>query len=891
MKEIKSHLSSLPTGLTFDQAFAETTKEPEDLKEFQTALKKENCHDLKHLLKRTPRDQHQKIKFRLLWNALAAGDAQSFQRALDTEAILAQQINLQNLALQVAVEQGNLSVTENIVKFNKSQTQIDKIIAVDDYQALFRAAKKRDFPTTAHINTRLPNTFEYVQNHFLPKLGLITLLFKEALEEENIPLFNRLFELLPQGKYGAMIYAVKDARDISAAMHLTVLKRLQEVVTDPKKMHKLLLQDKSALFWKNAEAGNIEGLKILLELTKDDPEVQQEMIHEDNDYAFRVATRRLYPEILGLLIAKTPHEQTRHKMVCDHRAFLDATITSYYDTEYSAAELEKREQRRLETIQLVLENVKDDDARSGLIRRNYYDLESINMFEAAIRLLAFAKDEKERQELILESKLFGYAARHGRLDVMQTLLSQVKKEKHEEMIHADNDFAFREAARSRRPEIIEYLIGLTTNVETRHDMIHINDNEPFLNATFCEPRRSETMRLLLSYIPNTEEQQAMIRREDSYAPFLNACSNDLTLLTEFLNLMPVAERMGMISSADFCIFREAAKHGNIEVIKYLIDFTKLQPALQQEMIHAYDDQAFSHAVEKNDLALVNLLLELTPDARLRQEMIRQNEQNEDKNFLQALKNKNYPIIDRLWEHTTKAQHEEMRELITADSDIAQCAISNADLELIILLLKYAPSQEEKNKIVESIHETIAEATLGEEKYQRIYTYVMVTAEDENSFKCVGEPIAGLRDLRDNLVERFHKAEIKQLSPSSDPSQYTSLIEFRRSVIPQLASSNQKSLREEKSPIEKANSVITTLFLSDKLIPIQFNAIALSKTKLDTQLLAGSLPYALKFDLDGIYESIASEEVIKFLLPTPATELAQNKSAVRLSENPIRAIGT
>ncbi|MBP7710748.1 MAG: ankyrin repeat domain-containing protein, partial [Rickettsiales bacterium] len=84
----------------------------------------------------------------------------------------------------------------------------------------------------------------------------------------------------------------------------------------------------------------------------------------------------------------------------------------------------------------------------------------------------------------------------------------------------------------------------------------------------------------------------------------------LNIVNRLIELTPVEERQEMIRAFDYEAFRRAAENGHLDVVNRLIELIPVEE--RQEMIRAFDYEAFRRAAENGHLDVVNRLIELIP---------------------------------------------------------------------------------------------------------------------------------------------------------------------------------------------------------------------------------------------------------------------------------------
>ena len=172
-------------------------------------------------------------------------------------------------------------------------------------------------------------------------------------------------------------------------------------------------------FIEAAEKGDINTLKKLLKLIKNDPISQKQMIHAEEDRAFWQVTAKGYIEAMKLLIKCTQDNPEELKQMIhsgDDVAFWHATVNGH-----------------IEAMKLLIELTKNDP-------------------EALKKLLHAGKN----------GDIFWYTASNNHIEAMKLLANLAKNDPEElkQMIHSGDDGAFHEALLNNNLKIIKFLVIL-----------------------------------------------------------------------------------------------------------------------------------------------------------------------------------------------------------------------------------------------------------------------------------------------------------------------------------------------------------------------------------------------------------------------------------------------
>jgi len=112
----------------------------------------------------------------------------------------------------------------------------------------------------------------------------------------------------------------------------------------------------------------------------------------------------------------------------------------------------------------------------------------------------------------------------------------IQSESKDEMIHADNDIAFRLASSSGHIEVLKLFLEHTSDQQQKDQMIHSQNDEAFRSASSIG--NIEVLKLLVEHTPNQQLKEQMIHSENDEA-FQNAARREhFVILRYLLELTP-----------------------------------------------------------------------------------------------------------------------------------------------------------------------------------------------------------------------------------------------------------------------------------------------------------------------------------------------------------------
>ena len=157
----------------------------------------------------------------------------------------------------------------------------------------------------------------------------------------------------------------------------------------------------------------------------------------------------------------------------------------------------------------------------------------------------------------------------------------------------------------------------TTADDKKSEMLHADDDYAFRWA--CEYGHIEMAKWLWYLCQTAEEQKAMLHAQDRWA-FRLACQNGHQKVAEWLwHVCPDEEKKAMLHAQDDYAFGVACDNGHIEIAKWLWDLCQI-PEEQSTMLHARDDGAFRVACQEDHLEMakwVFILYDNDVDTRLK----------------------------------------------------------------------------------------------------------------------------------------------------------------------------------------------------------------------------------------------------------------------------------
>jgi mannitol/fructose-specific phosphotransferase system IIA component (Ntr-type) len=242
------------------------------------------------------------------------------------------------------------------------------------------------------------------------------------------------------------------------------------------------------------------------------------------------------------------------------------------------------------------------------------------IFMAALN--AYTPQEKNGLVNYESFSFFRWAAENGHLDVLNKLLELTPDpETRKRMIHAEGDYAFRKAARGGHLDVLNRLVELTPDPETRKRMIHARYHyiETFRYA--ARDGRLNVLNRLVELITDPDTREEMIHSWSDETFRLVAQSGRLNVLNRLLELTTDPDtRERMIHADNDEAFQLAAQSGRLNVLNRLLELTT-DPDTRERMIHANNDFVFQYAAISGRLNILNMLLELTTDPEARERMI------------------------------------------------------------------------------------------------------------------------------------------------------------------------------------------------------------------------------------------------------------------------------
>ena len=225
---------------------------------------------------------------------------------------------------------------------------------------------------------------------------------------------------------------------------------------------------------------------------------------------------------------------------------------------------------------------------------------------------SIADDKKSEMLHANDDKAFRLACEKGHLKLAKWLrgLCQTAEEQ-SAMLHAEDDSAFGVACEEGHQEIAEWLWGICPQGE-QSAMLHARGNTAFCLA--CGKGHLKLSKWLWAICPE-QEQSAMLHAEDDYA-FGSSCQEGHQKIAKWLWVIcPQGGRSGMLHADNDFAFRLACQNGHHELAKWLWGICP--QGEQLAMLHAKDDGAFGWACKYGYLEIAQWLLELcqTPEEK------------------------------------------------------------------------------------------------------------------------------------------------------------------------------------------------------------------------------------------------------------------------------------
>jgi mannitol/fructose-specific phosphotransferase system IIA component (Ntr-type) len=229
------------------------------------------------------------------------------------------------------------------------------------------------------------------------------------------------------------------------------------------------------------------------------------------------------------------------------------------------------------------------------------------IFMAALN--AYTPQEKNGLVNYESFSFFRWAAENGHLDVLNKLLELTPDpETRKRMIHAEGDYAFRKAARGGHLDVLNRLVELTPDPETRKRMIHARYHyiETFRYA--ARDGRLNVLNRLVELITDPDTREEMIHSWSDETFRLVAQSGRLNVLNRLLELTTDPDtRERMIHANNDFVFQYAAISGRLNILNMLLELTT-DPEARERMIHAGNDFAFRYAAQNGHIKIVLTLI-------------------------------------------------------------------------------------------------------------------------------------------------------------------------------------------------------------------------------------------------------------------------------------------
>lgn len=354
--------------------------------------------------------------------------------------------------------------------------------------------------------------------------------------------------------------------------------------------------------------------------------------------------------------------------------------------------------------------------------------------------------------------LFKKAARHGQLAVIHYLESRAPKQREQiivpvedaklglttharsvlldttqEMISADDFYAFRWAAFYGYKDILQYLEDKAP--ELFDEMIMAKEYQGFSQACL---NGHEDVALYLVRKVSDDQLQAMIK-EKNYEAIKNVAKSGSLDLLQSLEASALASNLPLIiEKLRDELFINAAAGGNVKFLEYLaLKFPKALP----EMIAADHYGAFREAVVHGHLDVLRYL----ESKVLPNEMYSMLRVNNFSSFTVAAYSGNFDLL-KYFENICRANHKTWKKMIMADDFRAfRRACGAGQIDVLIYLEKFLSAHELQMMIQAKSYESYLNAAEGghlqvllylEEKYQGKIKD-MIAAQDFGAFRLSG----------------------------------------------------------------------------------------------------------------------------------------------------------
>ena len=218
-----------------------------------------------------------------------------------------------------------------------------------------------------------------------------------------------------------------------------------------------------------------------------------------------------------------------------------------------------------------------------------------------------ADDKKSEMLHAQDNWAFRWACEHGHLEVAKWLWGICSEQEQSSMLHADDDNAFRFACWEGHLEVAKWLWKVCPD-EDKKQMLHAKDNSAFQWA--CKKGHLEIAQWLWA-ICSDQEQSTMLHVDNDYA-FRWVCYNGHIETAKWLwSICSEQEQPSMLHADDDYAFRWACEHGYFKLAEWLWKVCPDED--KKQMLHTQDDWAFRLACEHGHLEIAQWLWKVCPD--------------------------------------------------------------------------------------------------------------------------------------------------------------------------------------------------------------------------------------------------------------------------------------
>jgi hypothetical protein len=326
------------------------------------------------------------------------------------------------------------------------------------------------------------------------------------------------------------------------------------------------------------------------------PERLEDVIEEKNYIAFRLAAEHGHIGIMAHLSELMPNKTK------------NMVMTNHYDAFHRAAG-----QGQLHAIDYLIEH-NPEHADSMLLAnkyQNFYAVVKNGQTEVLQRLTASLPRDKLKTILAHDDcRLLKTAVKYGQLTMLKHFITYVQQDQSVDSVYfqfiRQNKHVFYLASKHGHVDIIAYLISLPRFI-----------NDSFSIETFSQ---ALTYAISSSHWNVVEYIQTIVRTElvdalfsnDYYAVFSNySASGNLDQMARFMSRVPTEQVPMMLEKHLTNAFVNAAKHGHIGMLAYLMTLTR-----DSQLLIEYEGyQAFICAAKQGQLDVMKYLMTCVPQIK------------------------------------------------------------------------------------------------------------------------------------------------------------------------------------------------------------------------------------------------------------------------------------